>query len=147
MCAEFLPATVTNEFRGPPLVLFALVPVNVIFVVRSLLHMFLPDGGAQSIASVPLDAMGDGAATVVSVFALWGLSQLLIAGVAVVVMLRYRSLVPLMWVVVAVEATGRFAIQRWKPIGAVERPPGAYYDDLLFPLGWAMVVASQLRRE
>ena len=41
-------------------------------------QIFTSDGGAQSIAKLPLDTFTqNGADTVVSLFSLWGLSQLL----------------------------------------------------------------------
>ncbi len=41
--------------------------------------MFAPDGGAQSIATIPLDSYtANGADTVILIFSYWGLSQLII---------------------------------------------------------------------
>jgi len=44
--------------------------LTVITIGRSLAHIFLPDGGAQSIATIPLDSFTtNGEATVIHIFA------------------------------------------------------------------------------
>jgi hypothetical protein len=63
--------------------------------------------------------------TVVSMFALWGLSQLLLAGFQGVILLKYRGLLPLGYVSLALDLVGRSRIGRTKPITTVIRPPGA----------------------
>jgi hypothetical protein len=60
--------------------------------------LFAQDGGAQSIATIPLDTFSEPAATtVISVFALWALSQPIIAVLYLLACLRYRSMIPLLW--------------------------------------------------
>lgn len=120
-----------------------LVALTIVTLGRSLVHIFFEDGGAQSIATIPLDDFTEnGAASVVLVFALWGLSQLLMAVVYVVVLLRYRALIPLVYVLFVAEWTGRLLIGLGKPIETVGTAPGAV-GNLVFPLlGIAMLVLS-----
>ena len=95
--------------------------VTTVTVGRSLAHILLPDGGAQSIATVPLDQFSaEGAAAVITSFALWGLSQLLLSVVMVLVAVRYRGLIPAMYLLILMEYLGRVGIglgnhsQRWQ---------------------------------
>ena len=126
MRQQLLPASIDNNHRGHPLALWLFYLATVVTLGRSLAHIFLADGGAQSIATIPLDQFtGGGAATVISVFALWGLSQLLLAGIMVLVALRYRSMIPLMYVLILIEYGGRIAITLAKPLLTVSTPPGA----------------------
>ena len=79
MLDKLLPQTVTNTYRGHPLAKWALVALTIVTIGRSLVHMFAADGGAQSIATIALDIFTEGGAnTVITLFALWGLSQLII---------------------------------------------------------------------
>jgi hypothetical protein len=63
------------------------VLLTVMTIGRSLIHIFLPDGGASSIATIPLDDFTqDGSDAVIHIFAQWGLSQLLFGLMYVIVL-------------------------------------------------------------
>ena len=65
-------------------------------VYFTLIHIFKYDGGAQSIATIPLDKYHkESADTIVLMFAYWGISQLLMAIIYMVILWKYRSLLPL----------------------------------------------------
>ena len=99
----FFPSRVENSYEGPKIVVVLYALVTVVSVVRSLIHMFLHDGGAESIATIPLSAFPPEASDVIiGLFALWGLSQLLSGIFFAMVLWRYRSLIPLMWVFIYV---------------------------------------------
>jgi len=71
------------------------MPIAFIGAVRSCIHLLAPDGGAGSIAGMNLEMAGaDG---IVFSFALWGSAQLIYALIQLVVVFRYRSLVPFMY--------------------------------------------------
>jgi hypothetical protein len=148
MWNRVLPARLDNDYQGHPLALWVFVLITLMTIVRSLIHIFLPDGGAQAIATIPLDGMTRGGAEgVVTVFALWGLSQLLMAFVYLATLVRYRTLLPLMYLLIIVEYVGRALIGLWKPIPTIETPPGAVVN-LVYPvLGAAMLVLALRRRE
>ena len=74
---RLLPSSFDNNFDGHSISLWLFGLITTVTLGRSLTHIFLPDGGAQSIATVPLDQYSSGAeSSVISTFALWGLSQL-----------------------------------------------------------------------
>lgn len=106
--------------------------ITIITVARSLAHMFLPDGGAGSIATIDLTVVG--AVTIIGIFAQWGLSQLLMAGLYVVVYFRYKSLIPLMYIVIIAEYVGRIGMGLLKPIETIGTAPGAIGNLILVPL-------------
>jgi hypothetical protein len=137
------PTRADNDYRGHPIALWVFVPITLITLVRSCIHIFAPDGGAQSIATIPLDTMTSGGAQgVVTIFALWGLSQLLLGFVYVVVLWRYRALVPLMYLLVLVEYAGRMAIGAMKPIASLETPPGATANPIFITVALVMLVLA-----
>lgn len=144
MLERLLPRTVDNSYAGHPVALWVFVAITLVTLFRSLVHVFLPDGGAQAIATIPLDTYPDAAATAVVVtFALWGLQQLVVGGLYVVVLLRYRALVPLMYLLLVVEYLGRLGIGLWKgPIETVSEPPGARFTLLMIAACSAMLVMS-----
>ena len=76
---RLFPGAFDNHFPGQRIALWVFYALTVLTLWRSWHHLRAPDGGAQSIATIPLDSYPAGAAaTVIGIFALWGLSQLVI---------------------------------------------------------------------
>ena len=129
MLDRLLPQPIDNRFRGNKLALWLFYPITLVTVVRSCIHIFRFDGGAQSIATIPLDTYtSGGSAAVITIFALWGLSQLVIGFLYVVVLVRYRALISLMYLFLLVEYAGRVGIGLMKPLATLETPPGARFS-------------------
>jgi hypothetical protein len=144
---ELLPQPITNHYRGAPVARWVFALLTVITIARSLAHILLPDGGAGSIATIPLDSFTtNGAATVVHIFALWGLSQLLFGLLYIVVLWRYQGLIPLMYLFILVEYVGRLLLAWAKPIVTDGTAPGAIGNFVLIPLALLMLALS-LREE
>src|SRR5262249_18042915 len=73
-----------------------------------------------------------GAQAVVSMFALWGLSQLMICVLGILVLVRYRSMVPFVLALVLLEHLGRKLILQFLPMATTGTPPGFYVNLGLF---------------
>ncbi|MFM5895067.1 MAG: hypothetical protein ACKOQM_11655 [Novosphingobium sp.] len=126
MIAGLFPAHIDNTFRGRRIALYAFYPVTALILWRSLHHLIAADGGAQTIATMPLDSYPPGAAqNIVAIFALWGLSQLLLGLVFLIACFRYRAMIPLMWLLLALETAGRQLAGTAKPIVTLHTAPGA----------------------
>ena len=125
MLQKILPPTIDNNYKGNKIALWFFYFITAATVVRSLIHMFKHDGGAQSIATIPLDTFTEpGAAVVILIFAYWGLSQLMFGIIQVIVAIRYKSLIPLMYLMLVLEWGARFLISLYKPIETVGQAPG-----------------------
>jgi len=135
-----LPRSADNTIRGWKLPLYILIVVAVIGAVRSFIHILSPDGGAGSIAGMDLTVSGAG--EVVFAFALWGSEQLIYVILQWIVIGRYRSLVPLMWIVQFLETLGRVMVGQIKPVTFAHTPPGAIQNDLYLALAIVMVFVS-----
>mgnify|MGYP006279357669 CR=1 FL=1 len=116
--------------NGLPLCFFAICTVA--STLRSLIHIFAPDGGAGSIAGI--EVSGPQALNLIAIFAQWGVSQLLLAVLGWVVIFRLRSLLSLMLAIQLVEMALRILVGHLKPIAVVSPPPGAYASWVLLPL-------------
>jgi hypothetical protein len=140
---RLLPASASADFTGRPLALWALYPVTAITLWRSQHHMFAPDGGAESIATIPLSRYSpDASANIIAMFAQWGLSQLLLGLVMLVVAMRYRALVPLMWLLLCLEYAGRQGLGLIKPVHTAGTAPGAAANPLLLLLAVVMLALA-----
>jgi hypothetical protein len=143
MLEDLFPKTVTNDYRGASVAKWVFVALTVLTVGRSLAHIFLPDGGAQSIATIPLDDFtANGSAAIIHIFALWGLSQLMFGLLYVVVLWRYQALIPLMWLFILIEYSGRLLLTFAKPFETVGTAPGAIGNYIFIPLALLMLVLS-----
>lgn len=134
----------TLRYQGPRWAAALLVAVNVAGTVRSLIHVFAPDSGAGTIAS--MSTSGSDGANVVDLLAQWGGAQLLEAILIWIVLARYRGLVPLMLAVVTLEQALRIGIGSAKPLVTEHTPPGAVSWILLPVLAVALVGSLTLRR-
>ena len=120
-----------REYTGPKGPFYFLILVAVISTVRSLVHMLAPDGGAASIAGLAVNVVGG--VNLIALFGQWGASQLILALLYWVVILRYRFLTPLMISVVVLEQLLRLGIGWLKPLQVAAPPPGTIGSQLLLP--------------
>jgi hypothetical protein len=108
MLERIFPKQVSNTYQGISIAKWVFVVMTMLTIGRSLAHIFLLDGGAQSIATIPLDAFSpDASAVIIGMFAHWGLTQLMFGLLYVIVLWRYQSLIPLMWLFILAEYSGR----------------------------------------
>ena len=144
MLERLLPRQASNEYRGHPLAKWVLAALTLITLGRSLVHMFAHDGGAQSIASIPLTEFSPAAAdSLVTIFALWGLSQLLFGIVYAITLWRYQALIPLMYVFFSAEYLMRLLVPLYAPgLTTLETAPGAIGNSIFLPLGLVMLFLS-----
>ena len=75
-------------------------------------------------------------------FALWGLSQLLLAGVFLLTILRYRSLLPLMYMIVFIEYIGRHIIMTLLPIETLGNAPGSIINLIIAPIAFILMLLA-----
>jgi hypothetical protein len=121
---------------------FVLIVVfTLVGIVRSLLHIFLPDGGAQLIATIPLDSFSEEAkAVVIGMFALWGLSQLLSSLVYIYILMKRKEWLPFAWLLLLIEYASRWLIGQFKPFETVQTAPGAIGNYVFMILSVVMLV-------
>jgi len=140
---KILPITVTNEFKGKRLAYYVFILITILTIGRSLVHILALDGGAQSIAGIPLDTFSQGAQqAVILIFALWGSSQFLMGIVYTIVLAKYKSLIPLMYLLIFLEYSMRIILGLIKPISTLHIVPGSIADYIIVPLALIMLYLS-----
>lgn len=132
------------EYRGARWAVAVLAVYNVVATGRSLVHVFLGDSGAETIATIDVDV--EGGANVVALLGQWGGAQLLMALLVWVVLARYRGLVPLMLAVAVLEALLRLLVGAMKPLVTEGTPPGAPGTYVALVVCGAALVASLVPR-
>lgn len=143
--SALLPRSPTR-FEGPAGAWWFAAAYLSVVTVRSLIHVFAPDGGAGSIATV--DVTVEGGANIVAMFGQWGAVQLLLAGLLWTLLLRYRGFVPLVLLVFLVEPVLRELSGQLKPLETMGTAPGAALNGLMLPvlavaLWWSLCPARE----
>ena len=145
---KILPDIVDNVYKGKSLAKYVFLILTIVTIARSLIHVFASDGGAQSIATIPLDTYSSaGAASVIMIFSLWGLSQALMGIVYGVVYIKYKSLISSMYVLLIIEYVFRMVIGVMKPITTISTTSGAIGNYILVPLCILMLILSLIKGE
>ena len=123
---KLIPERIENKIPSNKFVYYfcwLLVGFN---LFRSLEHIFAEDGGAESIAGIPLSSYSAEAANnIVSIFAQWGFSQLVLACILLLVVLKMREFIPLMLLIIALENILRGGVGLYKSLILEDAPPGA----------------------
>lgn len=143
MIKYLFPDSIDNEYKGNKVPFYLLYPVTVFTVIRSIIHLVSPDGGAQSIATIPLHLYVKNASdTIIHLFAEWGLSQLLFGLLYIGVLIKYKSLIPLMYLFLVIEYSSRLLMGFYKPFELEGYAPGGIGNYFLVPLFILMFILS-----
>jgi hypothetical protein len=117
MLDRFLPARIEPTFPGHAGALWILGFLAVMRMVLGLVHILRADGGLQQVSHVPLDSYPiDAAQNLVALTARMGLEQFLFGLVLLIVLVRYRGLVPLMYLLFVLGYLSTFALAQYKPL-------------------------------
>jgi hypothetical protein len=147
MFNQLFPQRIDNTYRGHKLALWLFGLILFMRVVMSLNSIFNGYIVASSADGIPLDTFPSAAArTVVSLFALLGLSNFMICLLGVLALVRYRSMVPLMFALFLLQQLSGRVILLLSPIVRTGTPHGFYVNLILLAL---MIVglALSLRRK
>ena len=142
MSNRLLPRHADNNYQGRRLALWLFGVVVLLKVIMSLNSIFNGRFVATSADGIPLDTFPPAAAqTVVALFAIWALGQLIICLVCIAVLARYRAMIPLMFALLLLEHLGRKLVLQIIPIVRTGAPPGFVVNLVLLAL---MVVGLTL---
>lgn len=139
MMEQIFPKQADQSYFGHQAAYYIFAAIAITSLIRSLIHVFLPDGGAGVIAGLNLTLGGE---NIVFAFGLWGVSQTIYAFIQLLVAFRYKSLIPLMYVLLIMETLGRMMIGIIKPPILQSVPPGGYANWIILPLAIFMLYLS-----
>ena len=124
MRTRLLPPSTNSQYRGSLLSAYFLTLLSVLTIVPGCIHSFLPDGGAGGIAGLDLGQCGS---VIIALFAWAGATQIVFGVTMLLASTRYRSLVPVVLLLVALER-GLHALNAWVLKGGVagHHPPEHY---------------------
>jgi len=129
-----------SEFSGYRAVRILLAIYMFVIVVRSCIHFFASDGGANSIAGIDISV--EGGDNIVAIFHQWGATQLLLVLLLYVLYFRYPGLTPLIALTLAIEPIFRFISGKIMPVTTEGTPPGESLNGVSFYVLIALFIAS-----
>ena len=115
-----------------------------VMVVRSCIHLFAADGGAQSIAGI--DPSVEGGNNIIAIFHQWGAIQLILALLLLVLFFRYAGLTPLILLTLALDPVMRFIAGQMMSVTSTRTPPGEALNAASFYLLILLFIASLIKK-
>ena len=115
-----------------------------VMVVRSCIHLFAADGGAQSIAGI--DTSVEGGDNIIAIFHQWGAIQLILAMLLFVLFFRYPGFTPLILLTLALDPVMRFIAGHMMSVTSTGTPPGEALNGASFFLLALLFIASLIKK-
>ena len=140
---KLLPNNPTN-FEGFRAIRIVTAIFLLVMVVRSCIHLFAADGGAQSIAGI--DTSVEGGNNIIAIFHQWGAIQLILAVLLLVLFFRYPGLTPLILLTLALDPVMRFIAGQMMSVTSTRTPPGEALNAASFYLLILLFIASLIKK-
>jgi hypothetical protein len=124
MLTRLFPRQIDNDYRGHVLALWLLVPLTLMkFFQGANVAGLNPWMSSRQILEtadrVPVDTFGAEAASyLVLMFAAWGLGILVLGLLGIIALIRYRAMIPLVYLLLLIEQAGR----KWLSMIHLDRP-------------------------
>lgn len=129
MLERLLPRRIDNSYRGHGLALWLFGLVVLMKTSIGLGTIFNGRNAAVSADGIPLDTFtAAGAQAFVSIFAAWGVAQATIGLLCIIVLARYRALVPFMFLLLLVEHLARKLVFIVMPLARTADAPGFFIN-------------------
>ena len=147
MLDKLLPQPIDNKYSGSKIALWLFGLIVFVHVLQSVMVLLSGPMVAQFADGIPLENYPAAAAqTILAIFMVSSLRRLIISLICAVVLFRYRSAVPLMFVVLGVSYLGGQVIFQFVPIVRVGTPPGVIMNLIMFGLTVVGLALSLWRR-
>ena len=132
------------KFEGFQAVRIVTTIYLLVMIVRSCIHLFAADGGAQSIAGI--DTSVEGGNNIIAIFHQWGAIQLILAVLLFVLFFRYPGFTPLILLTLALDPVMRFIAGQMMSLTSTGTPPGEALNGASFCLLALLLIASLIKK-
>ena len=133
-----------TKFEGFRAVRIVTAIYLLVMVVRSCIHLFAADGGAQRIAGI--DTSVEGGNNIIAIFHQWGAIQLILAVLLLVLFFRYPGFTPLILLTLALDPVMRFIAGQMMSLTSTGTPPGEALNGASFCLLALLLIASLIKK-
>lgn len=133
-----------RTFTGFRVVRFLLAIYMLVLLIRSCIHFFSPDGGANSIAGIDISV--EGGDNIVAIFHQWGAMQLLLVLLLYALFIKYPGLTSLIALTLVIEPIFRFISGKIMSVTTEGTPPGESLNGASFYLLAIIFIASLFKK-
>ena len=134
-----------SKFEGFRIIRFVALLFMLVMVVRSCIHLFAADGGAQSIAGI--DTSVEGGDNIIAIFHQWGAIQLILAILLLVLFFVYPGLTPFILLTLTLDPVLRFVAGQQMSLTTTGTPPGEALNGVAFYLLLVLFLGSLLSKK
>ena len=132
MLANLFPKQFDNTYRGLWLAVWIFVPVVAVRAVQGANSILFTRDVLIKADGIPLDSLGlAGGQVVLSLFALLGLNLLVVPLLSAIALIRYRAMIPLLFLVLLFLQLGARVIIALHPIARTGDTPLGFYINLV----------------
>ena len=129
-----------SRYEGFRIIRLIALLYMLVMVVRSCIHLFASDGGAQSIAGI--DTSVEGGNNIIAIFHQWGAIQLILAILLLVLFFGYPGLTPLILLTLTLDPVLRFVAGQQMNLTTTGTPPGEALNGVAFYLLLVLFLGS-----
>jgi len=152
MLSRLFPKKIDNAYHGTTIAIWLLAPIVLLKLVMSFAALFDTRDMIERADSIPLDAFGAaGAAAVLTTTKLLGLNHLLLNLTGLIVLIRYRAMIPLIYLLLTIEQLGRKALVLANPITRTSASYLPFDPNLVFAaallIGLALSLSAPMTKE
>ena len=127
---SLFPSRLNNRYDGSKIALYGLYPIFAIYIFRSLVHFLAENSGLVGIATIKEFPISDGLNpnNIIYLFAsLWGATQVSLTIVLLILFIKYKNLIPLIYLICLLDQCFRLISGSLHPLGEdyyINTPPG-----------------------
>lgn len=112
MLSRLFPKHIDNVYRGHWFAIWLLAPLALVKMILGANTFFNTRTVIESADGIPLQSYSEGAQQIlIFMYQSWGLGLFLMAALALLALIRYRAMTPLMYLLLTLENVGRTARQ------------------------------------
>ncbi len=123
MSTQLLPRQLDNDYRGRKVALWLFGIVILLRAFCAVNSVLAGHFVARVSEGIPATALAAGGDPIVGLLGLRGLSQVALCVLYLLALVRYRSFVPFLFLLVLLEVAGRFVIVQLTPLAPTGTPP------------------------
>ena len=127
---SIFPSRLNNQYEGSKIALYGLYPIFAMYIFRSLVHFLAENSGLIGIATIKEFPFTEGLDpnNIIYLFAsLWGATQVSLTIVLLILFLKYKNLIPLIYFICLLDQCFRLISGYLHPLGEdyyINTPPG-----------------------
>ena len=127
---SLFPSGLNKQYEGSKIVVYGLYPIFAMYIFRSLVHFLAENSGLVGIATIKEFPIVDNLDPNIIIYlfaSLWGATQVSLTIILLILFIKYKNLIPLIYLICLLDQCFRLISGFLNPIGEsyyINTPPG-----------------------